>query len=133
MSWFLDTNICIYALKDKFPLIGKRLAKHVPEDIKIPSLVYAELMLGARKSNQPEKTRDTVRFFLAPFEVVPFCQKAAEIYAEIRGDLEQDGKIIGPNDLVIAATVLAHSGRLVTHDTREFSRIAHLKLEDWTA
>lgn len=132
MSWFLDTNICIYALKGKFPPIARNLSRHVPEDIKIPSLVYAELMLGAHKSQQREKTREIVRAFLAPFEVVPFCEKAAEIYAEVRGDLEQAGKVVGPNDLVIAATVLAQNGRLVTHDTREFSRVPHLKLESWT-
>ncbi|GHV93017.1 hypothetical protein AGMMS50268_35200 [Spirochaetia bacterium] len=70
--------------------------------------------------------------FFAPFEIVPFDHEAARKYALIRAHLEQNGMVIGPNDLVIAATVLAHNGVLVSHNTGEFKRIPDLLLEDWT-
>jgi tRNA(fMet)-specific endonuclease VapC len=70
---------------------------------------------------------------LEPFEIVPFDTLCAEWYADIRENLERRGQVIGPNDLLIAATTLAHHGTLVTHNTREFRRIARLTLEDWTS
>ena len=67
-----------------------------------------------------------------PFDVAPFTRHAAECYGRIRADLEAKGQIIGANDLLIAATVMAENGVLVTHNTREFSRISGLAVEDWT-
>ncbi len=132
MNWFLDTNTCIYALKGSYPAIQAHLFRHVPERIKIPAIVAGELLLGAEKSRQGERVRLAVEQFLAPFEIVPFDRGAAEHYARIRGHLERIGKPIGPNDLLIAATALAAEGTLVTHNTREFSRVPGLALCDWT-
>ena len=129
---FLDTNICIYALKGKFPAIIKHIRKLTPESISIPSIVKAELMFGASKSMFPEKTKETVRAFLLPYPIVPFDDSATEIYGNLRYNLEKKGTTIGPNDLIIAATVLSHKGSLVTHNTKEFSRIPNLKIKDWT-
>ena len=62
---------------------------------------------------------------------MPFDDTAAEIYGRIRTRLEQAGAPIGPNDLMIAAIAVANDVVLVTHNTREFSRVEELKFEDW--
>ena len=131
-AFFLDTNICIYALKGRYPSIADRLRASLPAAIKVPSIVNAELLFGAHKSDRPRGTVDAVHAFLSPFEIVPFGDDAASCYATIRAALEKRGKPVGPNDLVIAATVLAHRGTLITHNVREFQRVAGLSIEDWT-
>jgi tRNA(fMet)-specific endonuclease VapC len=70
--------------------------------------------------------------FLSPFEIVPFGDKEIMAYAKIRAGLEKIGKIIGPNDIIIAATALSHGATLVTHNTKEFERVQDLLVEDWT-
>jgi tRNA(fMet)-specific endonuclease VapC len=130
-SYFLDTNTCVYALKGSFAGIERRLRGLSPDDVKIPSIVTAELLLGAEKSEQRKRTLEAIRAFLVPYESVPFCALAAEQYARIRAELERRGQPVGPNDLIVAATVLAHHGVLVSHNTREFRRVKGLRLEDW--
>ena len=132
MIYFLDTNICIYLLKNKFPALRDHLAAHKPEAIKIPAMVLAELWLGALKSEHPQKTRKHMAALLEPLEVVPFDRQAASAYAEVRATLEKQGTPIGPNDLVIAATVLGRNGTLVTHNRKEFGRVPGLRVVDWT-
>ena len=132
MAYFLDTNICIYALKGRYPAIGRRMQRLSPAAIKIPSIVKGELLFGAHKSSQSEQTLEVLGRFLFPFEVIPFGDVAAESYARIRADLERRGKPVGPNDLIVAATVMAGGGTLITHNVREFRRIEDLPVEDWT-
>ena len=96
--------------------------------IKISSIVEGELLLGAQKSNHPEKNRYDVESFLCNFEIVPFASRDARLYAQIRADLEHKGKVIGPNDLLNAATALAHDGILVTNNVKEFKRVPRLRL-----
>lgn len=132
MNYFLDTNICIYFLKGSFPALKDNLLSRNPASISIPALVKAELLYGARKSARREENLEKITRFLFPFEVAFFDDAAAEAYAELRLQLEQQGSPVGPNDMVIAAIVLANNGTLVTHNTREFSKIKNLPLEDWT-
>jgi len=132
MNYFLDTNICIYFLKGTFPALLQRLKTKRPEEIKIASIVKAELLLGAYKSSDPTKTEKIVQEFLLPFTIISFDDQAAIIYAQIRGSLEKEGQVIGPNDLILAATVLAHDGILVTNNVVEFERMKDLKIENWT-
>jgi len=132
MNYFLDTNICIYLLKGKFPEVKQRLEELSPQRIKIVSLVRGELLLGAEKSNNSEETREVIEQFLLPFEIVAFDKEASEQYARIRGELEKKGQVIGPNDLLIAATVCANDGTLVTRNEKEFDRVPGLKVENWT-
>lgn len=133
MTYCLDTDICIFAMKGKHPRIQQRMSRLRPYQILIPSIVKAELLLGALKSARPDRTRKIVDDFLFPFEIAPLDDSAAEIYARIRHALETSGRLIGPNDLIIAATALAQGATLVTHNTDEFSRVKGLKTEDWTA
>ena len=131
MKYLLDTNTCIFALKGRYPSIANRLASLVPPSVTIPSMVQAELLLGAAKSKRPAETRKVVTAFLAPFEIVPFGADAAQTHAEIRAALERSGKPIGPNDFVIAATAIAYGGILVTANLAEFSRVPGLRCESW--
>ena len=131
MNYFLDTDVCIYALKDKFPSVKQWIQKLSPERIKIPSIVKAELLLGVFKSEFPKKNLLIVESFLEPFEIIPFDEKCAVEYAQIRYLLESKGKMIGPNDLIIAAIVLSSHGTLITHNKDEFRRVINLKIQDW--
>jgi len=132
MKYFLDTNICIYALKDKFPCIKEIMRELSPVDIGIPAMVKAELYYGALKSNKKEKVFSALEKFLSPFEIVPFGDREIMAYGRIRTNLEREGKIIGPNDLIIAATAISHNMILVTHNKAEFERVEGLVIEDWT-
>lgn len=132
MNYYLDTDTCIFGLRGQFPTIKKQLQGSIPDHIKIPSIVHAELLLGILKSDNPKKNAHLVEKFLEPYEIVPFNAPAAIAYAKIRYELEKDGKGIGPNDLIIAATVVANQGTLVTHNVDEFARVPGLLIEDWT-
>ena len=129
---YLDTDICVFALKNRFPSIQARLQTYPPNRVKIPAIVKAELLLGAEQSRDPIAAHRVVEAFLRPFDIIPFCDRCAIVYAHIRADMERRGLSIGPNDLLIASTVLGNQGILVTHNTKEFGRIAQLALEDWT-
>ena len=131
MHYCLDTNTCIDAMKGRAPELAERFGRHSPDDVGVPAMVRAELLLGAMKTNDPAKTTRTVEAFLAPYVVLSFDKAAAQHYAVIRHHLEAAGKIIGPNDLIIAATARAHRLTLVTHNVAEFARVPELMVEDW--
>jgi tRNA(fMet)-specific endonuclease VapC len=111
--------------------IKEKLRSVSSKNIKIPSIVKAELLVGAYKSSNIERKKEIVTKILAPFEIIPFDSDASEEYGKIRAGLEMTGKVIGPNDLIIAAMVLSRGGILVTNNTKEFSRIKNLHVEDW--
>ena len=132
MQYYLDTNIIIYAIKGSYPNLMEHF-KNVPkESIVIPEIVFAEIEYGARKSGNYEKTIEKYNKFTNYFNVAHFDYKAAVSYGIIRSKLEKNGKLIGPNDLIIASIVLASEGVLVTHNTKEFERVENQKIEDWT-
>ena len=128
--YFLDTNTCIDFLKNLSENVRNRFLSIPLNEIKIPVIVKAELLLGAYKSNKTETLERTLQF-LELFEVIPFTDEMSYTYAEIRKELEAKGNKIGANDLFIAATALNKKAILVTHNTREFIRIDGLQLEDW--
>lgn len=132
MKYFLDTNIISYIIKGKFPRIIEHLKTIPAQSIVVPSVVKAELEFGARNSKNYERIIIPYMQFLEPFDVKDFDNDASYFYGVIRQELSEDGLLIGPNDLMIAATVLANNGTLVTHNTKEFSRIKDLRVEDWT-
>lgn len=129
--YFIDSNTCIYFLNGKFSSVRERFLSISPKEIKISTIVKAELLLGAFKSRTRQQTTDKVEKFLRPFGIIDFTDKMAYEYAEIRKDLEQAGKKIGANDLLIAATVLYENATLVIHNLNEFHRVKNLKIEDW--
>jgi len=132
MMYFFDTNICIYFLKGVFPELQKKILTTQPDKIRIPSMVAAELIYGAQKSRKAAETLEKVMRFLKPLQFIPFDEEAAVLYGSIRASMEKAGNTIGFNDIIIAATVLAHNGTLVTNNSGEFSRISGLNIENWT-
>ncbi len=131
MIYLLDTNVCVVYLNQPHSLVAEQLHRcHLP-DIVVCSLVKAELFFGAMKSQNPEKTLAKQKRFLSAFRSLPFTDAAAEIFGQIRADLQRQGKPIGPYDLQIAAIALANDLTLVTHNTQEFNRIKGLRLVDW--
>jgi tRNA(fMet)-specific endonuclease VapC len=104
---------------------------HSPDDIKISSIVKAELLYGVEKSQKKEENLEKVRKFLLPFEIMSFDDKAAVEYSVIRANMERTGIVIEPNDLIISATVLSHCGTLITNNEKEFSRVPGLIVENW--
>jgi tRNA(fMet)-specific endonuclease VapC len=131
MSYFLDTNTCIYFLKNKNQALLDKFSSINASEMKIPSVVAAELYYGALKSVKKDENIVKLSKFIALYSVISFDEKSAEIYGEIRKKLESIGNIIGGNDLLIASTVLANDGILITHNTKEFNRVENLIVEDW--
>ena len=131
--WALDTNIVVMALRHRTaPRVAERFREVEPGEIVVPEMVRAELLHGCLRSERPRENLEAVERFLAPFLRLSFGSDAAEHYAEIRIALERLGTPIGPNDLVIAATVRAAGAILVTNNLREFQRVPRLECENWT-
>ena len=129
--FLLDTNICIFLMKNKYPELVKKLLNSDPSEMAVSSITVYELEYGAAKSQWPEKNRINVKLFLAPFSIIPFDSNDAITAGEIRHMLEKAGTPIGPYDLQIAAQGLARGFTVVTHNTGEFSRVPNLRLTDW--
>lgn len=131
MSYFLDTNICIYFLKGTYKNILYKVFSLHPSDIKISAIVKAELFYGVEKSLKRDESMANLINFLLPFDIIPFDDNCSTYYGKIRAELEKLGTPIGPNDLMIGSTVLAQNGILVTNNVKEFSRIPNLSIENW--
>jgi tRNA(fMet)-specific endonuclease VapC len=127
----LDSNIVIHCLKGREPA-ASRLRAAAPSEIAIPSVVAYELEYGTLRIASQQRRRILSRM-LENLEEVPFGREAAREAARIRMELERRGIVIGPLDLLIAGTVLSRRATLATNNTREFSRIKSLRLEDWTS
>lgn len=130
--YYLDTNICIFYMRNPKGILADRINAINPERIKIHAIVKAELLVGAEKSKRREDTLIETLVFLMPYEIVPFDDSMTQTYAQIRATLERKGQKIGWNNTIIAATALAKNAILVTNNAQEFGRIDGLKCEDWT-
>ena len=129
--YLLDSNTCIRILTQRSPGLVARMQQCDAAQIGLCSVVKAELIYGARKSERVEENLKLLAEFFAPFSCFPFDDQCAEYYGTIRADLERAGQPIGPNDLMIAAIGRVHDHVLVTHNTGEFSRVVGLRIEDW--
>jgi len=132
MKYLLDTNICIYIINSQSEQLAKKLKTYDIEQFTVSSVSVAELRYGIAKSQATEKNNLALDQFLLPLEIVNFDNNAAMSYGKLRAQLETKGKPIGPLDTLIAAQALAHELTLITNNTREFSRIDGLKIENWT-
>lgn len=128
----LDTNICIYVINTRPPEVLARFRQYRLGEIGISSVVAAELAYGVAKS-QSARNRAALEMFMAPLEVLPFDAQAVWRYGELRAALERQGRPIGALDTMIAAHALSLDAPLVTNNTREFERVAGLRLENWAA
>ena len=129
MNYFLDTDICIYYLNGERSVVDG-IHRLSPDRVKVPSIVQAELIEGALATQHSKRNLEIIEAFCSPFEIVPFCRQCTAHYGRIRHHLRIKGAMIGPNDLIIAATVIAHHGTLITHNTKEFNRVPDIKLHD---
>jgi len=133
MAFLLDTNVCIGILTGRSPRAVEKLRQLSPVDVQICSVVRAELLFGARNSTRVEANLSLLATFLAPFSSAPFDDLAADHYAQLRANLHRAGTLIGPHDMLIAATAMAHDLVLVTRNVKEFARIPGLRWIDWEA
>ena len=128
MKYLLDANAVIAMLKGE-PTVLERLRAHLPSDFGLPSIVAHELFYGAYKSQRA--AANLARIEALQFEVVPFDAEDAQHAGEIRAQLATVGTPIGPYDVLIAGQARARNLILVTHNIREFARVAQVTVEDW--
>ena len=129
--FLLDTNVCIGLLNRAPFRHHSTFRQHQPSEIALCSIVKAELLYGARRSQQVEANLQLLKQFFSPLTSLSFDDRCAQEAGQIRADLAAQGKPIGPNDLLIAAIARAHDAVLVTHNTGEFARVTGLRIEDW--
>lgn len=128
--YLLDTNTLIYFFKD-MGNVARTLLSQSPRDIAIPSIALYELEVGIAKSTNPQKRIQQLESLVSRITVLPFAAKEAAVAAEIRAELERLGTPIGPYDTLIAGTALSSNAVLVTRNTKEFSRVKELRIENW--
>lgn len=129
--YLLDTNACIRILTGRSAPLVERLRQKSPREILLCSIIKAELIHGAYHSARPAENMRLLDRFFEPYDSLPFDDRCAEAYGRIRSDLGRAGVVIGPNDLLIAATAMIHRLTLVTANTREFTRVIGLEIENW--
>jgi len=132
MKYMLDTNICIYLIKQQPPKVLKHFKSHTVGDIGLSSITLAELRYGVSKSRYIEKNQQALDEFILSLEIADFDEKAAREYGAIRAELERTGTPIGSMDMLIGAHALALGAILVTNNIKEFKQIKNLKILDWS-
>jgi tRNA(fMet)-specific endonuclease VapC len=130
VTYLLDTNICIYALKNRPPEVLARLRALGPTVVALSVITVLELRQGAEGSKWPETAHARLD---SPMQLIPFEEQDALTGARLRADLSRRGCPIGDFDSLIAAQALAHHLILVTNNVREFERIQDLRVENWVA
>jgi len=131
MRFLLDTNICIYIIKKKPAAIIKKFRTFQINDLGISSITLAELEFGVYNSSRQEQNQEALSQFVSPLEILPFDDRAAIQYGQVRAYLTLRGITIGAMDMLIAAQAKSLSLPLVTNNLKEFKRIPGLLLENW--
>lgn len=131
MRYLLDTNVCVDYLNGRYPAVIERWQACDPRWLGIGSVAMAELRYGAEKSHRREANHRQLDRLFAELTEVVFDAEAALQYGRLRDALERRGKVIGPNDMLIAAQAHSRSLVLVTNNLDEFGRIGQLRVEDW--
>jgi tRNA(fMet)-specific endonuclease VapC len=126
----LDANAIIHVFKGK-GAVGAKMAQISPGRIAIPSVALFEVERGVLGSQNVQRRMAQLNGLIAVCRILPFDERAASIAAQVAEELGRKGIPIGPMDTLIAATALANTATLVTHNTAEFSRVPGLQIEDW--
>ena len=129
--FLLDTNICIYLIKQKPEQVLCRLRAVDIGRVAVSAITVAELQYGVAKSARVEQNTLALGAFLAPLTVLEFGDEAVLQYGVVRAGLERLGTLVGGMDMLIAAHAMVLDAMLVTNNTREFARISGLKVENW--
>ncbi|TXJ39275.1 type II toxin-antitoxin system tRNA(fMet)-specific endonuclease VapC [Brachyspira aalborgi] len=127
----LDTNICIYIIKNKPLNVRKKFENYNFGEIAISSITVSELYYGTYKSSKQEQNLLSLNNFLSPFNIIEFDIECTLAYGKIRAELENKGQIIGYMDMLIASCSLAKDFTLITNNIKEFKRIKGLRVENW--
>ena len=131
MHYLLDTNICIYLIKERPIEVLERFRQYSPQDVAISSITLFELEYGVEKSQYRQRSEDALAKFLLPLNLIDLDRSSAIEAAKIRAQLEKKGMLIGPYDLLIAGLARSREMTLVTNNTKEFKRVSGLNLENW--
>jgi tRNA(fMet)-specific endonuclease VapC len=132
LRYMLDTDICSYVMKRSRDALLRRLQKVPVSDVCVSVVTKSELLYGVEVSPRRQQDEAALNAFLNYAEVLDFPDNASSHYAQIRAQLKKSGKMIGANDLFIAAHARSLGLTLVTHNTQEFRRVHRLAIEDWT-
>ena len=130
LRYLLDTNICIYVIKERPRLMLESFNRHAGR-MAISAITLSELLHGVEKSAAPERNLDVVENFCSRIDLLSYGPKASLHYGQIRTALERRGTPIGVNDLHIAAHARSEGLTLVSNNLREFERVEGLLLENW--
>ena len=130
VKFLLDTDTCIYALKQNQQVLAQLLSNS-REDVAVSVISEGELRTGAAKSSSPIKTLRFIENFLRPLTIIDFTSEDAVVYAQVRAKLERAGTPIGPLDTLIASQAVARKLTLVSNNEREFRRVSGLHVENW--
>lgn len=128
--YLLDSNICIYIIKEQPPQVLNKLRQFSVQEIKLSTISICELAFGAEKSGSI-KNKLALEKFITPFNIEPFDQACIWHYAKLRQQLQSSGQVIGSLDMLIAAHAIALNATLVTNNVKEFKRIPNLNIENW--
>jgi tRNA(fMet)-specific endonuclease VapC len=131
MRWMLDTNVCIYLIREQPASVLDRFAAHSVGDIGVSVITLAELEYGVAKSSRPARNRAALEQFVSPLEVGSFDREATAVYGRVRTMLEKKGQPIASMDLLIAAHAISLDVPLITHNVKEFGKVPGLRIEDW--
>lgn len=130
LRYLLDTDLCVRVIRERPAFLRQRFEDE-RGSLAISTIVLTELLVGAAKSMWPERNKEQVAKLVSSFEVLPFDMEAAEHAADIRADLERQGRKIGPHDCLIAGHARSRGLVVVTGNTREFGRVDGLRCENW--
>ncbi len=130
LKYMLDTNILIYAMKNRPQHLRQRFNQHAGQ-MCISSISLGELIFGAELSQQVDRNLADIERMIAQLEVIPFGISEASHFGRIRAELYRTGQPIGPYDMMIAGHARATGMILVTNNQREFARVPGLMLENW--
>jgi tRNA(fMet)-specific endonuclease VapC len=130
VCYLLDTNIVSDLVRSPQGKIAEQIATVGEESVCTSIIVAAELRYGAAKKSSARLTAQ-LESVLGALEILPFETTAEIIYGELRGQLEAAGKLIGGNDMLIAAHAISLGHTVVTDNEREFSRVDGLHFENW--
>ena len=129
--YLIDTNICIYAINGRHPKLTRHLLTVPPDEIFVSAITVGELEYGAAKSRWGDRTRQIMHAFLSNYETLSFTESDAVLFGQLRALLASSGTPIGAYDVMIAAQGVSRGLTVVTHNTKEFSRVPGIVLDDW--
>jgi tRNA(fMet)-specific endonuclease VapC len=126
----LDTNICLYVMRSQPDRLRQRFSRF-GEQLCISTVVLGELVYGAEKSAKSAENLSAIAYFCSNLDVLPFTERAAHHYGQIRAKLERMGQPIGSHDMMIAGHARSEGLTLVTNNEREFAPVDGLRIENW--